>query len=109
MAEQQPHREAKIPSDPLLDHPTTPRIGKRKTRCIKTSDKDYTIKFGEGLTVGEVADKAGKVLVGRVRGRTYTREFLGLWVKEIWGKTFIHLLEVQLLPRGWLVLHFTLE
>jgi len=50
----------------LLDHPSVSRTGKRKAKCIKAFGKDYTIKFGEGLTMGEVADKAGKVLVGMV-------------------------------------------
>ena len=52
--------------------------------------------------MGEVADKAGKVLVGRVRGRTYSANRLGLWVKEIGGKIFIQLPEVQILPRDGL-------
>lgn len=57
----------------------------------------------------EVADKARKILVGRVHGRTYMAEQLGLWVKKIWGQIFIQLPDVQILPRGWFALHFTLE
>lgn len=59
--------------------------------------------------MGEVADKARKVLVSRVRRRTYTTERWGLWVKEIWGQIFIQLPEVQVLPQGWFALHFAME
>lgn len=35
--------------------------------------------------MGDIADSACKVLVGKVRDRTYTTDRLGKWVKEISG------------------------
>lgn len=61
---------------------------------MKASAKDFTLKFGEGLNMGEVVNTVGKVLVGRVKGRAYTAEHLNRWVKEIWGSTFKDLTEV---------------
>lgn len=61
---------------------------------MKASTKDFTLKFGEGLNMGEVVNTAGKVLVGRVKGRAYIVEHLNRWVKEIWGSTFKDLTEV---------------
>lgn len=72
----------------LQTHPTTPRTGKKKTKCIKASGKDYTIKFGAGLSMGDIANNTSKVLVSRVRGRTYTTEHLEIRVKEIWVQIF---------------------
>lgn len=74
-----------------------PRLGKRKIKCVKATSKDLTLKFGEGLTMGEVVDTAGKVLVDTVRGRAYSTERLRLWVKEIWGNIFKDIPEAQTL------------
>lgn len=78
---QKTQQETPSPLDPLQDHPIASRSGKRKAKCVKASRKDFTIKFGECLTMGVVVDMTGKVLVGKVRGRTYSAERLGLWVK----------------------------
>lgn len=55
----------------LLDHHTAPIIGKRKSKCMRTSLEDVTLMFSDGLTMGEVINTTGKVLVGRVRDRAY--------------------------------------
>jgi len=55
-------------TDPVQDHPTMPRSGKRKVKCVKALGRYFTLKFGEGLNMGEVVTMVSKVLVGRVRG-----------------------------------------
>lgn len=62
------------PVDHLHSHPTVPHTSKKKSKCIRVSVKDYTIKFEEGLAMGDIANNANKVLVGRVCGRTYIAE-----------------------------------
>lgn len=52
---------------------------------------------------------ARSVLVGHVRGRTFTVNRLIKWVEEIWGNLLKDLPEVHILPRGWFSLHFTKE
>lgn len=52
---------------------------------MKVSTKDFTIFFGEGIAMGEVANNIGPVLVGHVRGRAYMAKRLNLWVREIWA------------------------
>lgn len=102
-------QDGHTPSDPLQDHPSVPQTCKQKVKCVKVSSKDFTIRFSEGLSMGEVAEKANFVLVGYVRGRDYSMERLILWVQEIWGNTLKELLEVQILPRGWFALQFSKE
>lgn len=45
-------QEGSITPDPLSDHPSAPRIGKRKSKCVKATSKDITICFGESTTIG---------------------------------------------------------
>lgn len=77
-----------------------------KIKCVKSIRKELTLKFGEGINMGEVVDTTGRVLVCRVQGSTYSTERLKLSVKEIWGNIFKDLPEVQKLARGWFTLHF---
>lgn len=49
---------------------------------------------------------ARKVLVGRVRGQTYSVEILRQWTEEIWGTLLKELLAIKVLARGWFSLHF---
>jgi len=43
-----------------------PHLVKRKIMWVKATSKDLTLKFGEGINMGEVEDMTGKVLVCRV-------------------------------------------
>lgn len=99
-------QEGSITPNPLSNHPSKPRTGKQKTKCVKGTSKDITICFGESTTIGEVAYMASTVLVGHVRGRAYSADRLTLWVREIWGSMLKELPEVQVLPKGWFALHF---
>lgn len=56
--------------------------------------------------MGDVVDTANKVLVGRVRGRTYSAAQLRLSVMEIWGNILKELLSVTILAWGWFTLSF---
>lgn len=94
-------------SDPLMEQPSALRTGKRKVKCVKKSSKDLTITFGEDIPMGEVVDKANRVLVGHVQGRAYSATRLTNWVQEIWGGILQELPEVQSLARGWFALHFS--
>jgi len=95
--------------NPLVDHPFAPRSGKRKTKWVKATTKDITIKFGETSSIGEAAIMASTVLVGHVRGRTYSANRLTQWVRDIWGGILKELPEVHVLPKGWFSLHFAKE
>jgi len=44
--------------------------------------------------MAEVVDTTSKVLVGRVRGRSYSAAHLCLWVMELWGNIFKELPDV---------------
>lgn len=72
------HQEGYNSTDPLQDNPSAPWTRKRKVKCVKASTKDFTIFFGEDISMGEVAKKASSALVGHVRGRAYTVERLTL-------------------------------
>lgn len=52
---------------------------------------------------------ARTMLVGHVRGRSYTVDRLMRWVKEIWGVLLTQVPEVEVLPRGWFSLQFANE
>ena len=54
-------------------------------------------------------DIANTVLVGHVRGRTFSVKRLKQWVQEIWGGVFFDLPVVHVLPRGWFSLQFSKE
>lgn len=56
--------------------------------------------------MADAIDIARKVLVGRVRGRTYSVEILQQWIKEIWGTLLKELRAIKVLERGWFALHF---
>lgn len=92
--------------NPLVDHPSAPCTCKKKTKCVKATSKDITIRFGETSAIGEFAIMALTVLVGHVRGQAYSANTLSQWVKEIWGGLLMELPEVHVLPRGWFSLHF---
>lgn len=77
-----------------------------KGRCLRAIDSDFNIIFGPEALLPDVMDAARKVLVGRVRGRTYTVERLKLWVEEIWGSLLTELPAIMVLSRGWFALHF---
>ncbi len=62
----------------MQDHLTTPRTRKRKLKCVNATSKGLLLKFGEGVTMGEVVDTTNRVLVGRVRGHAYSVERLRL-------------------------------
>lgn len=96
-------------SNPLIDHPKVLCTKKRKTKCIRTTTKDITVAFGDPIDFEDSMALARSVLVGHVRGRTYSAKRLTLWVKEIWGDLLTELPEVQELPRGWFSLHFATE
>lgn len=51
--------------------------------------------------MGEVVDTMNRVLVGRVRGRTYYVACLHLWVMEIWGNFLKELPTIMNLAQGW--------
>jgi len=59
--------------------------------------------------MGEVAETAKKVLVGRVRGWNYLVERLRLWTTKIWGSLLKELPIIRELARGWFALHFHRE
>lgn len=84
--------------NPFVDHPLPPRTKKRKTKCIKATAKDITIRFGDTSAIGEAAVMVRTVLVGHVRGRAYSANRLTQWVKEIWGALLKELSEVHVLP-----------
>lgn len=96
-------------SNPLVDHPSAPRTSKKKTKCIKATSKEITIKFDESATLCDLMDMAKTVLVGHVQGRAYSAKRLSQWVKEVWGGVLFDLPEVHALPRGWFSLHFSKE
>lgn len=98
-------------SDPcrklLKDLPFRKRSANLKRgRCMRAIDSDFNITFGEEAPLLDVMDTGRRVLVGRVRGRTYSVESLKLWVEEIWGTFFKELPEIKVLARGWFALHF---
>jgi len=86
--------------NPLFEHLSAPRTCKKKSKCIKATTRDTTIRFGEASILGDFAIMASTVLVGHVRGRAYSAKRLSQWVKEIWGGMLIDLPEVHVLPRG---------
>ncbi len=54
--------------NPLVNHPSAPRTSQRKTKCIKATSNDITIRFGETSAIGEATVMARTVLVGHMRG-----------------------------------------
>lgn len=63
-------------TNPLVDHPSAPHTGKKKTKCVRSTARDIAIKFDESRPLGEFMDIAKTMLVGHVRGRTYTAQRL---------------------------------
>ena len=51
-------------------------------------------------------DYADRVLVGRIRGRSYTTDRLKSWAAEIWGQHLANIPFVQTFVRGWFALRF---
>jgi len=96
-------------TNPLVDNPTTPRTSKKKSKCIKVTSKDISIRLGEASAISDLAIMASTVLVGHIRGRAYSEKKLSHWVKEIWGDLLLELLDVHVLPRGWFSLQFSKE
>lgn len=72
------HQEGGNSINPLQDHPSALQTRKRKVKCVKALTKDFTISFGEDISMGEVTNKANSIMVGHVRGRAYTTEKLTL-------------------------------
>lgn len=95
--------------DPLMDHPSAPRTGNKRTKCVKATSKDISIHFGDTSAIGEAAIMASTILVRHVRGRACSVTRLTLWVKEIWGGVLKELPEFRVLLRGWFALHFAKE
>lgn len=95
--------------NPLVDHPSAPRTCKRKSKCVKATSREITIRLDEASTLDNIMDMANTVLVGHVRGRAYSAKQLSLWVKEVWGGVLSDLPEVHALPRGWFSLKFSNE
>lgn len=52
--------------DPLIHHPSAPRSGKKRTKCVKSTSKDIAIWFSEATTIAETEVMANTILVGRV-------------------------------------------
>lgn len=97
-------------SDPchriLKDLPFGKRSQKlKKGKCLRAIDSDFNITFGDAQ-LPEVMEATRKVLVSRVRGRTYSVERLKLWDEEIWGSLLKELPDIRVLARGWFALHF---
>lgn len=59
--------------------------------------------------MGEVVDMGNKVIVGRVRGKTYSAARLRLWTMEIWGNLLKELLTINTFTRGCIALSFHRE
>lgn len=56
--------------------------------------------------MADALENARKVLVGKVRGHSYSMERLKLWTEEIWGSLLKELSMIRVLARGWFALHF---
>lgn len=65
-----------------------------------------TLRFGEYIKMGDVIDTVDRVLVGRVRGQTYSMARLKQWTTKIWGHILTNLPSVQSLARDWFTLLF---
>lgn len=77
-----PTRSAQhITSNPcrnLLKEIPTGRLSdkQKKSRCLRDIDSDINLTFGEDVQMADALDTTRKVLVERVRGRTYSVEIL---------------------------------
>jgi len=61
----------------FLDHLIATQTSKgRESKCVKAFKKDINLRFREGITMGKMVDTKNRVLVGRVRGRTYSAKWL---------------------------------
>jgi len=58
--------------DPLVDHPSTPRTGKKRTKCVKATSNDISIRFGDTSAIEEANIMASTILVGHIHGRSYS-------------------------------------
>lgn len=67
---------------PLSDHPSAPRTKKQKARCVRAIRKDTTVTFTNSPSFEDTMAIACTVLVGHVRGRTFSADRLTLWVKK---------------------------
>ena len=68
--------------DPLADHPSDPRSGKIKSKCMKTTSMDIMNWFGETSAIGEAVIMANTILVRHVHRRAYSATRITLWVEE---------------------------
>lgn len=78
----------------------------KKYKGIKVGSKKISLTFGDDLQMGDVLDTADRVLVGWVRGRSYTVAHLGQCILEICGQVLEDLTSVVTLSCGWFALCF---
>jgi len=93
-----------IPYHPASNHPN--RGPKRKNKCFKTEVDDVFLRLEEDIRLGEAMDFADRVLVGRIRGRSYTAARLKTWATAVWGHHLADIPFVQTFVRGWFALRF---
>jgi len=72
------------------NHVANPPSGKsarlaKKYKRVKAGSRKISLTFGEDLQMGDVLNTTDRVLVGQVRGRSYTTTLLLQWISEIWG------------------------
>lgn len=83
-----------------------PRLSK-KYKCFKSRVENVIIWLGEDIQWGDSMDTVDQVLVGRIRGRSYTTTRLKLWTLEVWGHHLADFPFIQTFVRGWFALHFS--
>lgn len=79
----------------------------KKQRCFKSRAEDVILRLEEDIQWVDAMDLADRVLVGHIRGRSYTAEKLKTWASQIWGPFLVDIPTVQTFVRGWFALRFS--
>lgn len=68
---------------------------------------DIILKLEEDSQWGETMDFVDRVLVGCIRGKSYTAAQLKTWASDVWGHHLVDIKFVQTIVRGWFALRFS--
>lgn len=79
---------------------------RKKQRLIKSQGLEGNLVLGMDVKIEEVLEVAESTLVGRVRGKIFSSEFIKSWGKRNWQTDLMRDFRVLTLAKFWFSVHF---
>ena len=83
-------------------------VGKNrnKTKLIRKKEESPCYVFGVDILIDEVMEATETIIIGRVRGRKYSVNYIKDWTTSVWVDAPGSPRNIQTLAQGWFMIKF---